>query len=141
LYDPGIADHQKLGASFVALLGELHQGSESGGIDEVDAAEINHQGKLVVIALMTGDEGVELLVRIGIQLSGEAVKQASSLPLAAPSKRDGQSLQVSDGLAPLERRGLQCNDVLAKRPIHNRRVLSRPGSGWGAFSAVGPSGR
>ena len=43
LDDPGIADHQELSAGLVALLRQLHQSTEPGGINEIDAAEINHQ--------------------------------------------------------------------------------------------------
>jgi hypothetical protein len=113
LHDPGIADHQELGAGLVALLGQLHQGTETGGIDEVDAAEVNHQGELAW-ALLAGDERIEVLVGIGIQLSREAEQEARCLPFTAPSKRDGQSLQVRDGSVPFERCGLKCRDVLAE---------------------------
>ena len=40
LHHPGIADHQEAGAGLVALLGQLHQCTQPGGIDEVDAAEV-----------------------------------------------------------------------------------------------------
>ena len=109
----GIADHQKLAAGLLALLGQLHQGAESGGIDEVDTAQIDHQRQLA-IALMAGDELVELLVGVSIQLAREAEQQALGLALTAPPKRDGQSLKVRDGSTPVERSGLKCSDATAK---------------------------
>ena len=40
LHDPGIAHHQEVLVVGVALLGQLHQGPEAGGVDEIDMAQI-----------------------------------------------------------------------------------------------------
>ena len=78
LDDPGIADHQELDLLAVAVFGELHQGTETRGIDEIDLAEINHQrlrgaGEVVV------DKSKKLLLGVSIQLPGEAEQETSVL--------------------------------------------------------------
>ena len=99
---PGIADHQKPGSGVLALLGELHQGTESGGVDEIDAAQVDHDGELGIPSPL-GDEIVEMLVGVGVELAGEPEDQAVRLPLAAAAQGDGQSLQVGDGSSPRSR--------------------------------------
>jgi len=102
LHDAGIADDQKAVAALLKLLGELHQGTETGGIEEIDAAEVENHG-LGSLAEMAADELDELLVGVGVELAREAEQQALGLLLNAPAKRNGQSLQFGDGSSPLER--------------------------------------
>ena len=102
LNHPGIADHQKTGSGVTALLGELHQGTQTGGIDEIDPAQIDHDGEFRIPSPF-GDEIVEVLVGVGVELAGEPEDQAVRLPLAAAAQGDGQSLQVGDGSSPRSR--------------------------------------
>jgi len=78
LDDPGIADHQELDLLIVAVFGELHQGTETRGIDEIDLAQVQHQrlrraGEVVV------DKGEKLLLGVSIQLPGETEQKTSVL--------------------------------------------------------------
>lgn len=45
LHDPGIADDPEVDAGIAALLGDQHQSAQTGGIDEIDPTEIEHQGQ------------------------------------------------------------------------------------------------
>jgi hypothetical protein len=81
------------------LLGELHQGPEAGGIDEVDATQIDDHRQIGAFALV-GDEIPELLVGVSVELAGEAEQQTTFLPFATPAQGDSQSLQVRDCSSP-----------------------------------------
>jgi hypothetical protein len=61
----------------------LHQGAQAGGIEEVDATQVDHQGQSAAGAAIA-HVGAELLIGIGIQLADEPEQQATVLPLAAP---------------------------------------------------------
>ena len=93
LHHPGIAHHQEVLAVLLELLGQLDQGTEAGGIEEVDAAQIENH-RLGSRAELSSDKIDELLVGIGVELAGEAEQQALRLQFAAPTEGDGQSLQV-----------------------------------------------
>ena len=95
LDNPGIAHHQELDAGVLALLRQLHQNPKAGGIDEINAAEVNHYRQGARAPLLA-DEGEEILVGIGIQLARKAEQQATSLLLRAAPQGDGQTLQIND---------------------------------------------
>ena len=84
LHHASIADHQKLLLVGVALLGQLHQGPQARGVDEVDMAQIDHQG--LPHPAVGGDEVAKLLIGVGIQLAGEPEQLAVGLLLEAPSQ-------------------------------------------------------
>lgn len=98
LHNPGVTNHQKLLPIAVALLGKLHKGAKTGGVEEVDVAEIDHQR--LTTASVRGHKFTELFVGIGIELASEAEQLAVSLLFEAPSQRHRQSLQVVDGSSP-----------------------------------------
>lgn len=96
LHDPGIANHQELDLLVIAVLRELHQSPQTGGIDEIDLAQVQDQrlgsaGEVVV------DEREKLLLGVRIQLPGETEQKTSVLLFKTTAERDGQSLQISDG--------------------------------------------
>ncbi len=95
LDDTGIAHHQELNAGVLALLGQLHQHPKTGGIDEINATEVDHHRQGATTALLA-DEGQKMLVGIGIQLTCEAKQQAPGLLLVAAPQGYGQSLQIND---------------------------------------------
>ena len=99
LHDPGVAHHQELNAGVLTLLGQLNEHAQAGGIDEINATEINHHGQGAGAALLT-DKCQELLVGIGIQLAREAEQQATGLLLVAAPQGYGQSLQINDRSRP-----------------------------------------
>jgi hypothetical protein len=99
LDDAGVADDQELGAGLVALLGQLDEGTETGGIDEVDAAQVDDQ-RGVAIGAVAADEVGELLVGVGIELACEPEQQALLPAFAASAQGDGQSLQIGDRSSP-----------------------------------------
>jgi hypothetical protein len=99
LDDTGVADHEELAGTVVEQLGQLHEGAESGGVNEIDAAEVDDDRKALTLVPIADELG-ELLVGIGVQLSRETEQQALIPPFAAPSQGDGQSLQVGDGSNP-----------------------------------------
>ena len=96
LHHPGIAHHQDLGALLSALLGELHQGAQTGGVDEIDPAQIQHQ-RLGATGEVLVDEGEKLLLGVGVELASETEQQTSVLLLKATAQGHGQSLQIRDG--------------------------------------------
>lgn len=96
LHHPGIAHHEKLHGLVIALLRDLHQGTQPRGVDEIDPAQIQHQ-RLRRAGEVIGDEGEKLLIGVGVELAGEAEQQTAVLLLKATAQRHGQSLQISDG--------------------------------------------
>ena len=96
LHHPCIAHHQELHGLVIAVLGHLHQGTEAGGVDEIDLAQIDHQ-RLGSAGEVIGDEGEKLLLGVGVELAGEAEQQTAVLLLKTTAQRHGQSLQISDG--------------------------------------------
>jgi hypothetical protein len=99
LHHPSIAHHKKLGQAILAMLGQLHEGTEARGIDEVDPAQVDHH-RQAGLSLLLQDEFAELLVGVGVKLAGETEQQALLLPFTAPAQRDGQSLKVGDCSSP-----------------------------------------
>jgi hypothetical protein len=87
LDNAGVADHKKLGLGVVAVLGELHQGPETGGIDEVDATQIDDHRQIEAFAVVS-DEIPELLVGVGVELAGEAEQQTTFLRFATSAQGD-----------------------------------------------------
>lgn len=95
LNHPGIADQGEFLVIFFAVFSKLHQRAQAGGVDEIDAAQVDDQGKGDALALF-GDVVAELFVRIGIQLTREATDNGLVSLLAAPPQGHGQTLQFSD---------------------------------------------
>ena len=105
----GIAYHHELHGSVVALLGKLHEGSETGGIEEVDPAQIQHQRQAAAVDV-SGHEIRKLFVRIGVQLAGEMEQNSIGLPFVATPQGYGQSLQIVDRSKPLRRLRGKCRE-------------------------------
>ena len=61
LHHPGIAHHLEGKTGVLAMLGELHQGTKAGRIEEVDPAEVDHQGQLRLVGVLKDEVG-ELFV-------------------------------------------------------------------------------
>ena len=66
---------------------------QTGGIDEIDLAQVQNQrlgsaGEVVV------DEREKLLLGVRIQLPGETEQKTSVLLFKTTAERDGQSLQI-----------------------------------------------
>lgn len=99
LHDPGVAHNPEIDPGIVALLRQEDEGAETRGINEINPAQIQHQGQGVGAA-MIGDEVLKLLLGIGVQLSSELEQLTTVLPLKAAAQRHGQSLQVRDGSNP-----------------------------------------
>ena len=99
LHDAAVADDDEASRRFVALLGHSHQGPQTGGIDEIDAAQIENQGQGRGGSVLF-DEVTELTLGIGVELSREMQQQAAGLRLAAAAERDGESGQLGDGSRP-----------------------------------------
>ena len=94
-----LAHQSELAARLLALLGEFHQRTESGGIDEIDSAEIDQQGRRGGWNL-AANELAELLVGIGVELAGEAEQQSLGQALATTPQGHRQSLQIVDRSNP-----------------------------------------
>lgn len=77
LGDPQIAHHQERLLVGLALLGKLHKGSQTGGVDEIDLGKVDHQW--MAATSMGGDEITELFVGVGVQLAREAKQLAVGL--------------------------------------------------------------
>jgi hypothetical protein len=99
LGDAGVAHQHELRASAGALLGKLHEHAETGGVDEIDAAQVDDERQAVALGPLA-DEGAELLVGVGVQLADEGEQQTARLPFTASTQGDGQSLQVVDCSSP-----------------------------------------
>jgi hypothetical protein len=81
------------------LLGQLHQRPQAGGIDEVDPAEVDHEGQ-GAFPDVGRDEVAELLVGVGVELTCEAEQEAVLPPIQAAAQGDGESLQIGDRSSP-----------------------------------------
>jgi hypothetical protein len=99
LNNPGIADDAEVNAAVFALLHQKHKGSQTGGVDEINATQIQHK-RLGEAAPVVLDEIQKLLLGIGIQLTGELEHQITVMALKAPPQRHGQSLKVRDSSNP-----------------------------------------
>jgi|694.fasta_scaffold00659_4 hypothetical protein len=146
LGDAGVAHQHELRASADALLGELHKNAEAGGVDEINATQIDHKRQGVGLAPLA-DEGAELLIGVGVKLADESEQQAVRLPLAASSQGDGQSLQVGDCSSPRIRVGQKCRERFRDGGNCNesfRRsdpdVLTTPALAGAARSAIAAAG-
>jgi len=133
LHHACIADHHEFQGGIVALLGQLHQGSETGGIDEIDAAQIEQQGEPAAVNV-GGHELRKLFVRIGIELAREMEQHTVGLPFVATPQGYRQSLQIVDRSKPLGSLRGQCSE--RHRRCHNRnRTWAQAQRRWAINSA------
>ena len=99
LHHAAVADDHEPAAGLVALLGNGDQSAEARRVDEVDAAQIKHQGQIPGGSMLF-DEFTELPLGIRIELAREVQQQTAGLRLAAAAERDGESGQLGDGSRP-----------------------------------------
>ena len=99
LHDTAVADDHEATGCLVALLGHGDQGPQAGGIDEIDAAQVQNQGEGGGGSMLV-NELTELTLGIGVELSREVQQDAAGLRLAAAAERDGESGQLGDGSRP-----------------------------------------
>ena len=133
LHHAGIAHHYKLQGSVVALFGQLHEGPKAGGIEEVDPAEVDHQGQAAPLDLR-GHELRKLFVGIGIKLARELEQHALGPPFIAAPQGYRQSLQIVDRSKPLGRIRGKCSE--RNRQCHNRnRTWAKAQRRWAIKSA------
>ena len=103
-----------------ALLCELHKGAQARGIKKIDLAEIQHCRRCAGLQHVS-DVLHELLLGVGIELSGEIKHQASSGLLEASAQRNRQSLQFTDGTSPPDVIAPKCSDPDQGQPPQRRR--------------------
>ena len=99
LVDPGVADHLKRTLGVLAELRDLDQRAQTGGINEINLAQIEDDRQLIGLQHIT-DVINELLLRIRVQLTGEVKNQSTIKMLKTASKRDSQALKFADGTKP-----------------------------------------
>ena len=87
LVDPGVADHMKRTLGVLAELRDLDQSAQTGGINEINLAQIENDRQLIGLQHIT-DVIDELLLRIRVKLTGEVKNQSTIKVLKTASKRD-----------------------------------------------------
>lgn len=93
LHHPGVAHHEELLLVLLELFGQLDQRPQARGIEKIDAAQIDHHRSRRG-GQARADELKELLVGVGVELTGEGEQLAPGLLAEATPQGYGQSLKV-----------------------------------------------
>lgn len=123
LSHPRVTNHRKGTFGVFAEFGDLNKGTKTGGVEEINLAQIKHRSQfagLEYIAYVVH----ELLLGVSVQLPGEMKDQATTSLFETSAERNSQSLKFADWINP-PAFGTKCSDPGGCQPRADRRSSIR----------------